>query len=336
MFESQIEKKEENRMVSVIVPVYNVEQYLEKCIDSIRRQTYKNLEIILVDDGTTDDSGMLCDVYTKIDDRIKVIHKENGGISDARNAGLDVAQGEYIAFVNGDDFIHPEMYETMVHMIEAEQSDMVFCGFQKAGKYDEVDMDIELITESPEFLTGRRMQNLYLHNKYSKIMAATWNKLYKASMFQEVRFREGWACEDEFTTCVLAYPCKKVSYTPTPFYYRTIRNNKEKETLVAEHFQLFHTYIVRIAYFADNNEYRLVEKFTRKYMQMTNQYRKWCEEQGVDCSQQLEECRDGLMRIIVAALREKKVRFDLSTKAEMFAYFYVNSLYYKAWRRAYK
>lgn len=334
--EKQIENREENRTVSVIVPVYNVEQYLEKCLDSIRRQTYKDLEIILVDDGTEDDSGILCDVYTKLDDRIKVIHKENGGKLNARNTGLDVAKGKYIAFVDGDDFIHPKMYETMVHMIETEQSDMVFCDFQEVEKGEKADMDIEVIGQSPEFVTGRRMQNLYFYSEFSKIMAATWNKLYKASMFQEVRFQEGWMCEDEFTTCLLTYPCKKVSYTPTPFYYHVTRNNKDKETLAAESFQMFDTYLARISYFAENKEYRLTEKFTRRYMEMTNKYRDWCEEQGVECSELLGSCREGLLQIIVAAIREKKIRFDLSTNAEMFAYFYVNSLYYKAWRMAYK
>ena len=325
-----------NRMISVIVPVYNVEQYLEKCLDSIRKQTYRDLEIILVDDGTQDSSGVLCNVYAKMDDRIKVIHKKNGGLSDARNAGLDIAQGKYIAFVDGNDFIHPRMYETMVHMIETEHSDMVFCGFQQVEKDAEIDNQMEVIAKSPEFLTGRRMQNLYFQDEYSRIMVVAWNKLYRASMFEEVRFPVGKSYEDEFTTFFLTYPCRKVSCTPTPFYYYVTRQNGSMGAVNEEGFDLFESYRWRMAYYANNKEYRLLEKFTRKYMRMTNQYRKWCEEWEQDCSRQFKECRAGLLDIISQCIEAKRIRFDFSTNVEMFAYFYMNPLYYKVWKRAHR
>ena len=105
-----MEMERKNGLISVIVPVYNVESYLEKCIDSIIHQTYKNLEIILVDDGSTDNSGKICDVYKEKDSRIKVIHKQNRGLSSARNCGLEIAKGEYIGFVDGDDYIAEDMY----------------------------------------------------------------------------------------------------------------------------------------------------------------------------------------------------------------------------------
>lgn len=334
--QNQVENQEENRMVSVIVPVYNVEQYLEKCIDSIRRQTYRDLEIILVDDGTPDDSGVLCDVYAKLDDRIKVIHKENGGLSDARNAGLDVAQGKYIAFVDGDDFIHPRMYETMVHMIETEQSDMALCEFQQVDKDAEIDETIQVITESPEFFTGRRMQALYFQQQYDKMMVVAWNKLYKATMFEEIRFPVGMSHEDEFTTFLLTYPCKKVSYTPTPFYYYVTRKDSIMGGFNSKRFDLFESYIYRIFYYADNKEYLFLEKFIRRYMRMTNQYRKWCEEQGQDCTDKFKECRTRLMEAIAVCIRAKRLRLDVSTKVEMTAYFYMNPLYFKVWKKTHK
>ena len=103
-------------LISVIVPIYNVEKYIKKCIDSIINQTYKNLEIILVNDGSPDECGKICDEYERIDSRIVVIHKENGGLSDARNAGLKVMHGKYVAFVDSDDWIEPEMYLSLIHI----------------------------------------------------------------------------------------------------------------------------------------------------------------------------------------------------------------------------
>ena len=114
--------------ISVIVPVYNVEQYLERCVDSIINQTYKNLEILLVNDGSTDNSGQLCDELAKKDDRIRVIHKENGGLSDARNVGIDEAEAELIGFIDSDDYIDEDMYETLYRQLRESNADLSMCG----------------------------------------------------------------------------------------------------------------------------------------------------------------------------------------------------------------
>lgn len=118
---------ERKGLLSVIVPVYKVEPYLRRCIDSIRNQTYRNLQIILVDDGSPDDCGAICDEYTKVDDRIIAVHQENEGLSGARNNGLLFAKGEYIAFVDSDDWLHPQMYETLIRLIEDHRLDMARC-----------------------------------------------------------------------------------------------------------------------------------------------------------------------------------------------------------------
>lgn len=120
----------DEKLVSVIIPAYNIEDYIGRCLDSIISQTYKNLEIIVVDDGSRDHTGEILDNYAKKDRRIKVIHKENGGVSSARNKGIEVAEGDYIGFIDGDDLIEPEMYKTLVDLLEEENADIAHCGYQ--------------------------------------------------------------------------------------------------------------------------------------------------------------------------------------------------------------
>ena len=121
-------------VISVIIPVYKAEEYLERCVDSVLAQTYSNLEIILVDDGSPDNSGQICDRYAEKDSRVKVIHKKNGGVSSARNAGLDVATGEFVAFVDSDDFIAPDMYEKLMVSLSS-GSDLSMCDFMMYSKH---------------------------------------------------------------------------------------------------------------------------------------------------------------------------------------------------------
>ena len=128
MENSNQKKEREETIISVVVPVYNVEKYLERCVDSILSQTVKDLEIILVDDGSTDGSGAICDAYASRQERITVCHKENGGLTSAWKAGLALASGKYTGFVDSDDWIEPDMYERMLELAEREQADMTVCG----------------------------------------------------------------------------------------------------------------------------------------------------------------------------------------------------------------
>ena len=134
-------------LISVIVPIYNVEKYLDRCVDSIINQTYKNLEIILVDDGSPDNCPQMCDDYAKKDSRIKVVHKENGGLSDARNVGMEVATGEYVSFIDSDDYISLDFYETLLETIVDNDSDIVECGvvkFYEDNSFDKYSDDLKV------------------------------------------------------------------------------------------------------------------------------------------------------------------------------------------------
>lgn len=171
-------------MISVILPIYNSEKYLKKCIDSIKNQTYKDLEIILVNDGSTDNSPKICDEYAKIDKRIKVIHQKNGGQATARNAGLDASKGEYIAFVDSDDYIEKDMYELLLSMIEESHSDIAICGHKEVFE-DESISSVEIF-EKEMLDTEALWQEIF-----GNLNNAVWNKLFKKELIGELRFPVG-------------------------------------------------------------------------------------------------------------------------------------------------
>lgn len=185
--------------ISIIVPVYNVEKYLEKCINSILTQTYQNLEIILVDDGSMDNSGEICDEYAKKDERIKVIHKENGGLSDARNAGIEIATGKYIGFVDSDDYIGKDMYEYLIRLIQKENADISICGHKIVFQKEENnEIKGEILDEEIEIWDTKKAIVELL--KQEKIHDYAWNKLYKKELFEKIRYPKGRKMEDLGTT----------------------------------------------------------------------------------------------------------------------------------------
>ena len=160
-------------MISIIVPVYNVDKYIERCIQSIINQTYKNLEIILIDDGSTDKSGAICDKYSKIDNRINVIHKKNGGLSEARNVGLDIARGDYIGFVDSDDYIHPQMYELLYKNLIGTSADISIIKHIRK----EEELGLGDINSKKVYSNLEAIENIL--KKDSGIFIASCNKLYK-------------------------------------------------------------------------------------------------------------------------------------------------------------
>lgn len=205
------------RLISVVVPIFNVENYIRKCIESICNQTYSNLQIVLVDDGSTDSSGAICDDYALIDSRITVIHKKNGGLSDARNAGIDIAFGEFIAFVDGDDWIHPQMYELMLEQIVEKKADFVTCGFQQ---HDEQSFIKKIEKKSINYieLTGTEAMA-----EIEKPFVMAWNKLYRKELFDDIRYPVGRLHEDEFVIHRLLYKACKIVVLEKPLYFYTIR-----------------------------------------------------------------------------------------------------------------
>lgn len=202
--------------ISVIVPVYQVEALLPRCVSSIQNQTYEQLEIILVDDGSADNSGKLCDEFARKDPRIRVLHKENGGLSSARNAGLDVATGAYIAFVDSDDYLVPEAYAWMLDAMKRHNVPMA-C----AGRYD-VDADtgektVGLCPEREEVISGEEMAGRIF--TWDHCDSSACDKLYRRSLFAHHRYPEGVVCEDLPVTYRLALEAGQVAMLDKPVYH---------------------------------------------------------------------------------------------------------------------
>lgn len=200
--------------ISVIVPVYNVEEYLNICVESILSQTYKNLEIILVDDGSTDNSGKICDKLMINDKRIKVIHKNNGGLASARNAGLDICTGNYIGFVDSDDWIEKDMYEKLLNQGLKSNSDIICCGrilwFGERYKKELYTLDKPMIWNAKEAI-GRLLI-------WDAVDSSACDKLFNKSLFLNHRFPEGRLHEDIFVMYKIFYEANSISHIGVPKY----------------------------------------------------------------------------------------------------------------------
>ncbi|MGV4478986.1 glycosyltransferase family 2 protein [Ornithobacterium rhinotracheale] len=214
-------------LISVIVPIYKVEQYLEECINSVVNQTYTNLEIILVDDGSPDNCGKICDEYAKKDDRIKVIHKPNGGLSDARNAGLDFAIGDYIAFIDSDDIIHPQFVEILLNQSLINNTDISFCDyltFSSPSPSIKPFFSIDFV-QKKNIDNKIFMKNLYNSN-WSPKNVIICNKIYHKRVFENIQFEKGLIYEDDYIfTDIYSQKIKIVYINLKLYYYRTNDNS---------------------------------------------------------------------------------------------------------------
>ncbi len=209
-------------MISIIVPIYNVSKYLKRCLDSIIDQTYKDLEIILVNDGSTDNSGDICEDYAKKDYRIRVIHKENGGVSSARNVGLDVAKGEYIGFVDGDDVLDPKMYEVLILNAQKYDCDISCC--QIATKNIDGSVNKLYDNESSLLNTEHLIENYFFDSFVKDTMYSQCNKIFKKSSLADLRYENYSYCEDILFIFEVLIRSQKIYYDRFVGYYYIHRN----------------------------------------------------------------------------------------------------------------
>ena len=210
-------------LISVIVPVYNVDKYIGPCVDSILNQSYKNLEIILVDDGSTDNSGAVCDMYATRSENIIVIHQENGGLSAARNAGLDIMRGEYVTFVDSDDMIHRECITTLYRYIEAERAEISAISMLRINEGDIIPTtaprgELKVFYSGEEAVESMLFQQPYIDN-------SACGKLYKSTLFDSHRFPVGTLYEDIATIPYVCLNAKCIATTATPMYFYRSRED---------------------------------------------------------------------------------------------------------------
>lgn len=220
-----------NNLISVIVPIYKVADYLPKCLDSILNQTYKNLEIILVDDGSPDLSPKICDEYATKDSRIIVIHKMNGGLSSARNAGLEIATGEYIAFVDSDDWLEPDMYRILLDLSVRYDADITECAHKECS-------GVEYKNEDDKGANGEEIcfdgfsaiiKNVVNENVIPDLRFEVWDKLYRRGVISDTRFKVGQIYEDLYFDRMVLKRCNKLVYTCYSGY--NYRVNREGSTV---------------------------------------------------------------------------------------------------------
>ena len=253
--------------VSVIVPIYNVEEYINKCVDSILNQTFKEFELILVDDGSTDNSGNICDTYKSIDDRVRVIHKSNGGLSDARNSGIEAATGEFLYFIDGDDFIHEDTLESMYNSIIKTNSDIAVCNMIRY--YGETDTEkfynpvekMKVLDENYRFETLRQ--------------PSVCNKMFKSILFNNIKFPLKKYYEDTFVYHELLFKAKRLVLTgKDSYYYRSRRGSIISEGYNKKYFDFIEAVYLRALFLDKNNVHDYAdEAYLHLYSSLVNAYK---------------------------------------------------------------
>lgn len=258
--------------ISIVVPIYNVEKFLPFCLNSIINQTYKNLEIILVDDGSTDSSLSICKDYSSRDNRIQIIHHENHGLSYSRNRGIESASSKYISFIDADDIISPKFCEHLLHLLISNDADIAECEFIKI---DEIDLPGYVFPNSSDFeiLTLGPIDALnQIHNDNLDICVKSvvvWNKLYKIDLFKNIRYPVGKIHEDEYTTYKLFYNAKKIiSSTQKLYGYVQRKSSIMNKPFSLSRLNALEPYDNYMAFFKKLGDMQLIRKCERRYLRL--------------------------------------------------------------------
>ena len=289
--------------ISIIVPVYKVEKYLDRCVESIVNQTYKNLEIILVDDGSPDNCPQMCDKWAKKDSRIKVIHKQNGGVSSARNIGLDNATGEYIQFADSDDYLELNACELLINNMKETNADWVIANFNRIGsKFHQTEI-IEKVMDN-NFNTFK-----YMYEK--RINGGIWNKLYLKSLIK-FKFNENQKISEDFIfNCEYLQNCRKISFI-NDYIYNYISND---DSAIHSFSKTCYDDLCLVCDYIENNlklKYKDNEKF---FIKIQNIF--------------FLGCFPNLIRTNIITLKEKKLLIKTYTKNKYFKIVKLNNLSFK-------
>lgn len=317
--------------VSIVIPVYNIEAYIAECIDSLVRQTYPNLEIILVDDGSLDKSGEICDRYAKQDKRIRVIHQENGGLSCAVNKGMEHATGDFLFFVDGDDWIIPSAVEYVLTLQETYQADLVIFDFAYSPDF----------TQDPEYLELTdnigALENLFIHNKklpnIRLMTTIRWCKLYKRDVLTGITFPEGRKHEDEIAHEIL-YKAKNVVYTNQKCYFYRQRSDSIMHNIEPrQYLDKLQSFKERVLFLQKIQQVALLQPACDKFVYLLIQV--VCKCDGImddNVSDEVEKKLEQYYTWIIAY----KSYLGLKARAEIFLYRYCPCILKKAYKIRHK
>lgn len=257
-------------LITIVVPIYKVEKYLEECITSLINQTYENIEIILVDDGSPDNCGKICDKYATQDKRIKVIHKENGGLSDARNCGIDMAQGRYITFVDSDDYIDVKYIECLYNAIKINNTQISQCNILRVSDKKEI---VERLgyCDSTTKLGKELLKEAYGVHWIENVVV--WNKMYNIELFDKIRYPVGKIHEDEYTTYKILYNIDKIAIVNEYLYnYRQSEDSIIGRKFNIKRLDILEAFEERLKFFKERNEKELYELTQKQYLESIQQY----------------------------------------------------------------
>lgn len=303
-------------MISIIVPVYKVEKYLPKCIDSLIKQTYQYIEIILVDDGSPDGCGQICDDYAKKDDRIRVVHQSNSGVSVARNAGLNIARGEYIGFVDPDDWVASDMYEGMLDAIDKNQVDLAICGYDYYDEDGNVDEQRRYLVLDNEVITQKEVMRRFSDMPPS-IRHGVCNKLFRKHLLHDMKFKEGLhSSEDVFFLNEYVQKIETAVVIHQPYYKNLVRigsathgglNIHSLADSFSAHDQMYQDAISRYLDLKDHSLAFLLDACTLKYNEAQRKAVSLPEEEKVEVRMRLNEMRKYIKKRAREALFNKEI-----------------------------
>lgn len=307
--------------LSIIVPVYNLEQLLPKCLESILVQTFKEFELILVNDGSTDKSGKICDDYANKDERITVIHKKNGGAASSRNAGLQIAKGKYIGFVDSDDYINKFMYETLYNNAIEHKSDIVICDYLKVNighDYNTTQADLDYKVK--HYKNTEALNEIYTEKSKYIMFIVPWNKLYRRSLFDNIKYDVNNMFDDETVAHKLFYNSRKITYFDSKLYYYVQRNGSLMNSSFSIK-RLDKVYVLndRATYFRNKNEYELHQKALKHYMDMFFWYYYLAKSNLSNIEQELKDMKRMFDRNLIDLLKLKGISWKQKVMCVLFS-----------------
>lgn len=301
------------KLVSIIIPVFQVENYLDKCIQSVVNQTYRNLEIILIDDGSADHCPEICDNWRKKDTRIRVIHKKNGGLSDARNVGLHAARGYYIAFVDSDDWIDSRFIEYLYVAIRQTNADIAACDVLKVNDGEEPEpQNVRDTSFKFEIATSKEAINDILNDR--RFRAVAWNKLYKSEILEGEQFEVGRLHEDEFFSYRLYDKAKSLVYIDIPLYNYRQRIGSIMSSFSLKHLDVLDAYLGRIKLLESRYPDLVIKDKVNFCITCINLYRKVSKDDKKNAKICIQNCR----KLIRFSIKEF---FELTAKEKVYVIF---------------